>query len=171
MGETLELAMLGNEGMVGVPVILRNSVSPYQIITQISADALRIKASALRKEFDQGCQLQDLLLRYTHSLFTQVCQSALCYRFHKIKDRLCRWLLIIRDRVHADNFQLTQEFISEMLAVPRSSLTVAALHLQDAGIIHYRRGKITILNHQKLEANSCGCYQIMKREIGAFLVA
>lgn len=170
-GETIEAAMLGSEGMIGIPVILRGVVTPYRTITQIAANAMRIKADVLQNEFARSTYLQDLLLKYTHSLLAQVSQSATCNHFHKVEKRLCRWLLAMRDRVQADRFHLTQEFISDMLGAPRSSVTIAALKLQDAGIIQYRRGKITILNQRRLEAAACGCYRIVKKETGEIVAA
>lgn len=170
-GEATEVAMVGNEGMVGVPVFLRVNISLYQSVIQISADALRIKADPLRKEFDRGGQLQDVLLRYTHALLTHVSQSAVCNRYHKMDSRLCRWLLIARDRVKSDTFQMTQESIAQMMGAPRTGVTASACRLQDEGLIRYRRGKITILNRHKLEETSCECYSIVREKVDQFLVA
>jgi CRP-like cAMP-binding protein len=170
-GETIEAAMVGNEGVVGIPVILRVDVCPYRTIALTPVNAMRISAGALKKELDRGEHLQDLLLRYMHSIFIQVSQSATCNHFHKIEKRLCRWLLAMRDRVKEDNFHLTQEFISDMLGAPRSSVTVAALKLQDAGIIRYQRGHVTILDERGLEAAACECYRTVKKETEEFLVA
>lgn len=170
-GETIEAAMVGREGMVGVPVILRTGITPYRTILQIAADAMRIKAELLQDEFAGGAHLQDLLLRYTHSLLAQISQSATCNHFHKVEKRLCRWLLVMRDRVEANSFHLTQEFISDMLGAPRSSVTVAALALQDAGVIQYRRGRITILNQTRLESAACECYGVVKKGTGENIAA
>lgn len=170
-GETVEVAMIGAEGMVGLPIILRANVMPYRSMVQISCDLMRVRADMLWKEFNRSGRLQDLLLRYTHATLTQISQSALCNRFHTVEKRLCRWLLITRDRVEMDTFPLTQEIISHMLGTPRTRVTQAACSLQDAGLIHYRRGRITILSRQKLEAGSCECYQVVRGEIDAFLAA
>lgn len=170
-GQTVEVAMVGNEGMVGVPILLRVDESPYKVMVQIPATALRIKAEALRREWDQGGQLQFLLLRYTHTLLTQISQSAACNRFHTVEQRLCRWLLIGRDRVKSDTLELTQEIISHMLGSPRTSITAIAGTLQTAGLIRYRRGKITITDLAGLEAASCECYRIIRNGIGTFHAA
>lgn len=170
-GQSIEVAMVGCDGVVGVPIILRVGVMPYWSMVQLPADAMRIKASVLRKEFDRGGQLHDLMLRYTHSLLAQISQSAVCNRFHTVEERLCRWLLISRDRVKSDTINLTQEFIAQMLGTARTGVTMAAVPLQDAGLIRYRRGKITILDRQGLERAACECYAIVKREISHMLAA
>ncbi len=170
-GETIEAAMVGNEGMIGIPMILRGGVTPYRTILQLPADAMRIRAEALQNGFERGGVLRDLLLRYTYSLLTQISQSAICNHFHKVEERLSRWLLVMQDRIQADSFRLTQDFISDMLGASRSSVTVAALNLQNVGIIHYRRGKITILNRRALESSACECYRVVKREPGVSPIA
>ncbi|MDT5293786.1 MAG: hypothetical protein QOJ76_666 [Acidobacteriota bacterium] len=170
-GGTTEVAMVGREGVVGVPIILRVGIIPYRSMVQIPVDALSIKAEALRAEFDRSAQLRDLLLRYTHALLTQVSQSAVCNRFHTVDARLSRWLLVTRDRVGSDSFQLTQELISHMLGTPRTVVTVAANKLQDAGLIRYKRGNIKILNPQRLQAVACECYEVVIKEISHFFAA
>jgi CRP-like cAMP-binding protein len=170
-GLTTEVGMVGKEGMVGVPIILRVGITPYRMMVQIPADVMSIKAEALKAEFNGSAHLQDLLLRYTHALLTQVSQSAVCNRFHTVEARLGRWLLITRDRVGSDSFRLTQEFISHMLGTPRTVVTVAANKLQDAGFIRYKRGGITILNSQGLEAVACECYGTVIKEISHFYAA
>jgi CRP-like cAMP-binding protein len=170
-GEAIEVAMVGSEGFVGVPIILKVGVTPYWSMVQIQADALRISAAALAREFDRGEQLHDLLLKYTHSLLAHVTQSAVCNRFHTVQERLCRWLLLSRDRVKSDTINLTQEFISQMLGTARTGVTMAAVPLQDAGLIRYRRGKITILDGEGLESAACECYTIVRKEVGHVLAA
>ena len=170
-GEAIEVAMVGSEGFVGVPIILKVGVTPYWSMVQIQADAMRISASALGKEFDRGEQLHDLLLQYTHSLLAHVTQSAVCNRFHTVQERLCRWLLLSRDRVKSDTINLTQEFISQMLGTARTGVTMAAVPLQDAGLIRYRRGKITILDREGLESVACECYSIVRKEVSHTLAA
>ena len=140
-GETIEVAMVGNEGMIGVPIVLRAGITPYRTMVQITGEAMRLKAEALIKEFNQGGRFQDLLLRYAHALLAHVSQSAVCGRFHTVEARLSRWLLVTRDRVNSDSFQYTQEFLSHMLGTPRTVVSVAACNLQDAGLICYRRGE------------------------------
>ena len=170
-GRTIEIGMIGNEGMSGIPIILKTSVAPYQIMVQLAASAMRIRGDKLIEEFKRGGQLQDMLLRYAHTILTQVAQSAACNRFHTVEKRLCRWLLVSRDRVHTDTISLTQEFLSYMLGVPRTSITMIASALQKEGFIRYSRGKIFITDRRALEAASCECYRIVREEIGHFLAA
>jgi CRP-like cAMP-binding protein len=165
-GESIESAMIGNEGMVGIPIILGASTMPYRSLVQVPADAMRINADNLIKEFKQAGQLQELLLGYTQKLLTQISQSAICNRFHSVEARLCRWLLITSDRMRSDTLQLTQSLISQILGAPRTGVTTAAGNLQDAGLIRYRRGKIKLLNRQGLEAAACECYWIAREIAG-----
>lgn len=168
-GATVEIAMVGNEGMVGIPIILRIQKAPYRIMVQVPGDALRIKAQVIYAEFKRGRDLQDLLLTYTHTLLTQISQSALCNRFHTVEKRLCRWLLTTHDRVQGDTFHLTQEIISFMLGTPRTRVTMAAGVIQEAGLIRYKRGKITIIDRPGLEQSACECYRIVANSLDHFL--
>ena len=168
-GATVEIAMVGNEGMLGLPVVLRSHTTPYRIMIQMPGDAMRIKAEAILAEFKRGGELQDLLLSYTQALITQISQSAVCNRFHTMEKRLCRWLLIAHDRVDGDTFHLTQEIISYMMGAPRTGVTMAAGTLQDAGLIRYKRGKITILDRTGLEESACECYRIVAETLDHFL--
>lgn len=170
-GRTVEVGMIGNEGMSGVSIILRSNVAPYRVMVQLAGNALRIRGDTLREEFNRGGKLQDLLLRYTHSLLIQVAQSAACNRFHTVEERLCRWLLVSRDRMQTDTIHLTQEFVSHMLGVPRTSLTMIAVTLQKEGLIRYSRGRITILDRSGLEAASCECYRRVREGSSNVLVA
>ena len=170
-GSTIEISMVGNERLVGVPAVLGADATPYRVMVQIGSDALRIKASALKREFDRGETLHGLLLRYMHALLCQVSQSAVCNRFHTVEQRLCRWLLIGRDRVNSETFPLTQEFISHMLGVPRTSVTTTAATLQREGLISYTRGRITITDPRRLEARGCECYRVVRREIETLYAA
>ena len=170
-GESVEVAMVGNEGMLGIPIILKDGIALHRAMVQISADALRIRSEMLNLEFKRNGKFQDLLLGFTHSLIAQISQSATCNRFHTVERRLSRWLLVIDDRVRKQTFNLTQEFISQMLGTPRTVVTVAANKLQDAGLIRYRRGKITILDRPGLESVACECYGIVTTEISRFLAA
>ncbi len=169
-GATVEIAMVGNEGILGLPVILRTHQTPYRIIVQLPGDALRINAQVIFSEFKRGGKLQDLLLGYTNALITQISQSTVCNRFHTIEKRLCRWLLIAHDRVEGDTFHLTQEIISYMLGTPRTRVTMAAGLIQEAGLIRYKRGKITILDRAGLENMTCECYRIVADSLDSFLV-
>lgn len=170
-GSTIEVGMISSEGMAGISALLRLRTAPYRLMTQLPTNALRITMDALNTEFRRGGRLQDLLLRYTHTLLTQVSQSAACNRFHSTEERLCRWLLISRDRVKSDVVHLTQEFISHMLGVPRTSVTMIACKLQRMGLIRYTRGKIRILDAGALENHSCECYRIVTEEFTRYLAA
>jgi CRP-like cAMP-binding protein len=170
-GHSVEVGMIGNEGVVGLPAVLGVDSAPYKVVMQLSGNALRIRADALRAEFVRGGRLQGLLLRYMHTLLTQISQSAACNRYHTMKARLCRWLLISRDRAHTNTLLLTQEFLSQMIGAPRSRVTLVAGDLQRAGLIRYSRGKIIILDRRALEAQSCECYRIVREQMNHFLAA
>lgn len=170
-GATVEIAMVGNEGMLGLPLVLRARSTPYRTMVQIPGDALRIKADVIRAEFKRGDKLQHLLLSYTHALITQISQSAVCNRFHTMEKRLCRWLLIAHDRVDGDTFHLTQEIISYMMGTPRTGVTMAAGVLQEAGFIRYKRAKITIIDRSGLEQAACECYRIVAENLRYFLTS
>lgn len=164
-GSTAEMGLTGNDGVVGIALFLGGDTTPNRAIVQIAGGALRISAQRLQTEFKQGGALQQVLLRYIQALITQISQTAVCNRLHAVEQRLCRWLLLSHDRVHSNELQMTQDFISHMLGGRRESVTVAAGRLQDAGFIHYTRGHITILDRAGLEATVCECYQVVKQEI------
>ena len=168
-GSTAEIAMIGKEGMVGHPVILKQDTTPYEVTVQIATDAWRIRAEILQEEFDKGTAFQELVLRYLNLLITQVSQVSICNRFHTLEKALSRWLLIAQDLVNSDTLNLTQESISYALGVPRTGVTMAAGNLQRAGLIRYSRGKIVILDRTRLEANSCECFRIINNETQHFL--
>ena len=170
-GRTVEIGMIGSEGVAGVAVILRTRIAPYQMMVQLPGNAMRISGDVLQEEFKRSHALQDLLLRYTHMLLLQVAQSAACNRFHTVEERLCRWLLISRDHVQTDTLHLTQEFLAHMLGVPRTSVTMAAADLQRAGLIRYGRGRIMILDRAGLEAAACECLGVVRAGISQFLAA
>ncbi len=170
-GATVEIAMVGNEGMLGIPVILGAKNAPYQIMVQLPGEGMRIKTDVIRAEFKRAGALHDLLLSYTQALLIQVSQSAVCNRFHTVEKRLCRWLLIAHDRVDGDTFHLTQEIISYMMGAPRTAVTMAAGTLQDAGLIRYKRGIITIIDRSGLEEAACECYRIVAETLEHFLTA
>lgn len=170
-GSGVEVAMIGNEGMAGVSVILRAMSAPYQVMVQIPGNAVRIKSGVLIEEFGRGEELHNLLLRYTHTLVSQISQSAVCNRFHTAEARLCRWLLTSHDRVQSDTLNLTQEFLAYMLGSPRTSVTSIAGKLQGQNLIRYSRGKIKILDRAGLERGSCECYRIVSHDISHFLAA
>jgi len=164
---TLEVGIVGKEGVVGVPVFLGGKKSHDRAVVQGAGSALKMKATVFRKECDNGGLLPRLLRRYTHSLLTQISQTAVCNRFHSIDARLARWLLMTGDRMGADEFQLTQEFLSNMLGVRREGVNKAAGLLQQQRLISYSRGTLRILNRAGLEAVACQCYAIIKEEYDA----
>lgn len=167
--EAIEAGAVGREGMVGLPSVLPDKRAPLRTTVQVSGSALRIEAGALEREFKRCERLRALLLGYTHMLTMQMAQLIACNHFHRVEERLCRWLLMTRDRVRAQTFDLTHEEISYMLGTTRSGITTVALVLQDAGFIRYRRGKITILEGEGLEAKSCACYHTIKENDERFL--
>jgi CRP-like cAMP-binding protein len=167
-GSTVEVAMIGNEGIIGLPVILKNKMIPYEVTVQTETCAYRIKAEELQEEFDKAEALHELILRYLNVLIAEISQCALCHRFHTVEKALGSWLLMARDRLNTDSLNLTQESISRALGVPRTSVTMAAGALQRAGLIRYSRGKITILDRAGLEANSCECFRIIHDELSDF---
>jgi len=169
-GATVEVAMVGTEGAVGLPVILKKGMMSYEVAVQIPVDAYRIKAEALQEEFDRGERLQAHMLAYTHVLMAQIAQLSICNRFHTIEKALSRWLLMAQDQVNTKSLNLTQENISNALGVPRTAITAAAGHLQRAGMIRYSRGNIEILDREALKANSCECYGILHNELQQFLL-
>jgi len=163
-GLTAEMGLTGNDGMVGVAVFLGGDTTRNRAVIQIAGGAFKMRAKLLQEEFGRGGPFQQVLLRYTQALMTQISQTAVCNRLHSVEQRLCRWLLLSRDRGESDELRMSQEFIANMLGGRRESVTVAAGRLQDAGLIRYARGHITILDRERLEARVCECYQIVKTE-------
>ncbi len=164
-GGAVEVGTIGNEGMVGTPVLLGASTSPTMAFCQVPGDALLMPVDAFRQELDQEDQiLHRLLRRYTQAMVNQISQSVACNHLHSVEERACRWLLMTHDRVGQDQFHLTQEFLAQMLGVRRPSVTVAAGMLEKSGLITYQRGHITIPNRAGLEAASCECYHIVRQE-------
>lgn len=161
---TLEVGVVGNEGMVGISLFLGAPDSLNRALVQGGGKAMRMTAQAFRKHIGHIGPMPDLLRRYTHSLLAQISQTAACNRFHIVNARLARWLLMTHDRLRSDEFRLTQEFLSDMLGVRREGVTIAARALQHAKLIRYVRGQITILDRTGLEAASCQCYEIVKSE-------
>ncbi|MBE8991253.1 Crp/Fnr family transcriptional regulator [Nostoc sp. LEGE 12450] len=163
-GSTVEVGLVSNEGMVGMPVILGDNITTTTAFVQIPDSAMQIDADILKSEFNRGTALQSVLLRYVQGVYTQIAQGSACNRLHKLERRLARWLLTVSDRLESDEFPLTQEFISQMLGVRRAGVTEAANILSEAGMITYHRGQINILNREALEKTSCECYQIIEKE-------
>jgi CRP-like cAMP-binding protein len=163
-GETVEVGMVGNEGMFGVNVFLGSVTTPLMAQVQLPGDALRMRAEVLMKEFGKCGQLQDLLLRYTQAFITQIAQTAACNRAHHVEGRLAKWLLMCGDRAQSKELALTHEFIASMLGIRRAGITEAACLLKSAGLISYTRGNLTIVDREGLEALSCECYPLVKKE-------
>ena len=161
---SLEVGMVGNEGMVGINVFLGVNTSPNRGVVQGAGSALKLKATALRRATRNGGALSRILQRYTHSVLTQITQSAVCNQFHSIDARLARWLLMTQDRMADDEFQLTQNFVSHMLGVRREGVSIAAANLQRRELIRYSRGRLRVLNRKGLEGASCDCYEYVRRE-------
>ncbi|MEC4813590.1 MAG: Crp/Fnr family transcriptional regulator [Scytonema sp. PMC 1069.18] len=163
-GSTIEAGIIGNDGMVGYSVYLGGQYTTSRAIVQIAGSAIALDAAILKAEFERGGMLQKLLLLYTQALLAQISQTAACNRFHPTEERLARWLLQSQDFARSAKLQLTQDFLSSMLGTRRASITVAAGTLQQAGLIHYYRGHIQILNREALESAACECYSIVKSE-------
>ena len=163
-GEVLEVGVVGNEGMIGLPVFLGVETSRNQVIVQGDGAALRIKTEDFIKECGRGGSLPKLLRRYTHALITQVSQTVACNRFHLIEERLMCWLLLMHDRMQTDKFKITQEFLSKMLGVRREAVSKSAANLQQRKLIEYSRGIVSIINRAALEAAACNCYSVVKAE-------
>lgn len=163
----LEVGMVGCEGMVGMPLTLGSTVSPVRALVQGAGTALRMNATRFRREFGRSPPLQRELYHYLNALMAQITQTAACNRFHVVEARLARWLLMTSDRVRAEEFQLTHEFLSHMLGVRRVGVTEAASGLQRRKLIEYSRGNITILDHPGLEAACCACYEVVRDMNGA----
>lgn len=158
-GVTAEIAVIGNEGVVGITSLIGGDISPVQAIVQSTGYAYRVRMSVLRQEFQSNSLLRDRLLNYMQALMLQMAQTAVCNRHHTVDQQLCRWFLHCLDRLPSNELAITQEFIAHMLGVRREGVTAAARKLQKSGIISYRRGRITILDRAALEARSCACYK------------
>ncbi len=168
-GASAEIAIVGNEGMVGVALFMGGQTMPNRAVVQSAGDAYRLRGTLLKQEFDRAGAIQRLLLRYTQALLTQMAQTAVCNRHHTVEQQLCRWLLLSLDRLPTNVLTMTQELIANMLGVRREGVTAAAGNLQDAGLISYNRGIITVLDRPGLEAVCCECYQVVKTEFDRLL--
>jgi CRP-like cAMP-binding protein len=168
-GQAAEVGTIGNEGLVGVPLVLGDDRAPTSVYVQVPGAGLRMEASLFTAELARSATMQVVMLRYVHALFNQVAQSAACNHFHSLEQRCCRWLLMTRDRMQSDEFLLTQEFLAMMLGVQRSGVSIAAGGLQRAGLINYTRGNVTILDRPGLKKLSCECYGVSKKEFDRFL--
>ena len=168
-GASADIAVVGNEGLVGISLFMGGETTPSRAVVQSAGHAYRLRAKLLKGEFEFGGALQHLLLRYTQALITQMAQTAVCNRHHAIEQQLCRSLLLSADRLPTDVLTMTQESIANMLGVRREGVTEAAGKLQDAGLIHYSRGCITIVNRPELEKRVCECYAVVKKEYDRLL--
>jgi len=168
-GASAEIAVVGNEGVVGVALFMGGETTPNRAVVQSGGSAYRLKSQILKEEFSQSGALQHLFLRYTQSLLTQMAQTAVCNRHHTVEQQLCRWLLMSLDRLPSNKLTMTQELISNMLGVRREGVTESAGRLQSQGVIQYSRGLITVLDRPKLEKICCECYGVVKLETDRLL--
>lgn len=163
-GNTVEVGVIGVDGMVGLPILFGTDGPPGRTFIQIEASGYRIKAKTLKEEFERRGELRRLLQKYVHGFLVQTAQTAACNRQHGIEERLARWLLTCRDRMESDRLMLTHDFLGQMLGAPRTTVTLAAGLLHRAGLIDYSRGVVTIQNRAQLERTACECYQTVRDE-------
>ena len=168
-GGSSEIAGVGNEGVLGVSLIMGGNTTPSRAVVQTAGHGYRLPAAVLTEEFDRGGEVMRLLLRYTQALLTQMAQTAVCNRHHSVEQQLCRWLLLTLDRLPRNDLTMTQELIANMLGVRREGVTEAAGRLQGYGYISYRRGHITVLDRKGLESDVCECYAVVKKEFARLL--
>jgi len=168
-GASAEIAVVGNEGMVGISLFMGGESTPSRAVVQSSGQGFRLKAQAIREESSRAGPVLHLLLRYTQALITQMTQTAACNRHHSVDQQLCRWLLLSLDRLQGSHLVMTQELIANMLGVRREGVTEAAGKLQNVGLIRYARGRITVLDRPGLEQRSCECYAVVKKEYDRLL--
>jgi CRP-like cAMP-binding protein len=168
-GASAEIAVVGNEGVIGIALFMGGETTPNRAVVQSAGHGYRLKGQVLKEEFNRAGELQHLLLRYTQALLTQMSQTAVCNRHHSVDQQLCRWLLLSLDRLPSKELGMTQELIANMLGVRREGVNEAAGKLQSAGLIHYSRGHITVLDRPRLEKRACECYQVVKTEFDRLL--
>jgi len=168
-GASAEIAITGKEGLVGVSLFMGGETTPSRAVVQSAGNGYRLMSSILKTEFSLFGMFAHLALRYTQALITQMAQTAVCNRHHSVDQQLCRWLLLSLDRLPNNELRMTQALIANMLGVRREGVTEAAAKLQAAGLIQYHRGRITVLDRARLEARSCECYQVVKRECDRLL--
>jgi CRP-like cAMP-binding protein len=170
-GASAEIAVVGNEGVVGIAIFMGGTSTPGRAIVQSAGRSLRIKADIVEQEFNRAGPVLQLLLRYTQALITQMTQTAACNRHHNLHQQLCRWLLLSLDRLPGDQLVMTQELIADMLGVRREGVTEAAGKLQREGLIRYQRGHITVIDRPGVEECACECYAVVKKEYARLLPA
>jgi CRP-like cAMP-binding protein len=168
-GASAEIAVVGNEGVVGISLFMGGESTPSRAVVQSAGNGLRLKAPAIKEEFNRAGPVLHLMLRYTQALITQMAQTAVCNRHHSLDQQLCRWLLLSLDRLQGNKLVMTQELIANMLGVRREGVTEGASKLQHAGLIQYSRGHITVLDRTGLEKRSCECYAVVKKEYDRLL--
>ena len=168
-GASAEIAVVGNEGVVGISLFMGGGSTPSRGVVHSAGHGFRMKAKAIKEEFDRSGPVLHLLLRYTQALITQMAQTAVCNRHHSLDQQLCRWLLLSLDRLQGSELVMTQELIANMLGVRREGVTEGALKLQKAGLIRYSRGRITVLDRHALEERTCECYAVVKKEYDRLL--
>lgn len=168
-GSTAEIGVIGNDGMVGLSLVLGGETTTNRAVVQSAGSALKIRAADLKAEFKLGNEMHDLMLRYTQALMTQISQTAVCNRLHPIEQQLCRWLLLSHDRLHTDKLVMTHDLISNMLGVRREGITLAAQKLAARGLISNRRGTMTVIDRDGLEGAACECYGVVKSEYDRIL--
>lgn len=168
-GSSAEIAVTGYEGLVGIALFMGGETTPSRAVVQSVGEGYRLKASMVKKEFERGGALQHLILRYTQALITQMTQTAVCNRHHSVNQQLCRWLLLSLDRLPGNELVMTQELIANMLGVRREGVTEAAGKLHAKGLIEYNRGNITVIDRKGIEACSCECYAVVKKEYDRLL--
>jgi CRP-like cAMP-binding protein len=168
-GQASEVGTIGNEGVVGLPLVLGDDRTPTSVYIQVPGAGLRIAATLFNKEMARSASMRAVMLHYAHAFFNQIAQSAACNQFHSLEQRCCRWLLMTHDRMPSNEFLLTQEFLAMMLGVQRTGVTAAAGALQRAGLIRYRRGNVTMIDRRGLLRGSCECYGVSKKEFDRLL--
>ncbi len=168
-GASAEIAVVGNDGIVGISLFMGGESTPSRGVVQSAGHGYRLKAQFMKDEFDKSGPVLHLLLRYTQALITQMAQTAVCNRHHSLDQQLCRWLLLSLDRLQANELVMTQELIANMLGVRREGVTEGALKLQEAGLIQYARGRISVLDRPGLENRTCECYAVVKKEYDRLL--
>jgi CRP-like cAMP-binding protein len=168
-GSTAEIGMAGNDGLVGIALYMGGSTTPSRAVVQSAGNAFRLRSKALKFEFGLGGEFQNILLRYTQYLMTQISQTAVCNRLHSVEQQLCRWLLINHDLLQTNKLVMTHDLIANMLGVRREGVSIAAGNLQKRGLIKYVRGTITMLDRKGLEEAACECYQVVKTEYDRLL--
>ncbi|QDL36759.1 Crp/Fnr family transcriptional regulator [Rhodoferax sediminis] len=168
-GASAEIAVVGNEGLVGISLFMGGESTPSRAVVQSAGQGFRLKAQTMKDEFNRAGPVMHLLLRYTQALITQMAQTAVCNRHHSLDQQLCRWLLLSLDRLQGSELVMTQELIANMLGVRREGVTEGALKLQEAGLIRYARGRISVLDRPGLERRTCECYAVVKKEYDRLL--